>query len=298
MKAENHFKSIRRAISVLKCFTPQELELSGTEVAHKVGIHKTTAHRMLATLSEYGLLERNLKTGKYRVGPTLYVLGSLYLSTTDVLIAAEPVIKALNDMTGENVSLGILDKCNVILIMREESHYLFRWAVHIGTSLPAHASAMGKALLSTLNESELDRLFPEDNLRLLTNKTITTKTKLKLELAQIRSTGVSFDKEGIHKGIEAIGSEIRDASGRAIAAMSIPLPVFRLNRTYRKCLSELIKLGTGLVSYRLGYQDMERPIHDIAGLHIWWEQNKAGLAFPASNLAWTASSSLNSATLK
>ena len=127
MKDNNYVKSLRRAISVLKCFTPQQPELSGTEIARKLGIHKTTAHRMLATLAEDGLLDRDQRTGKYMVGPALYAMGSLYLSTTDILKTAEPVVKTLNDLTGEVVNVGIRDKDNIIVVMKEESNYPVRF---------------------------------------------------------------------------------------------------------------------------------------------------------------------------
>ena len=73
----------------MKSFTPDELELGSVEVSRKVGIPKTTSHRILVTLTEGELLEQNVKTGKYKIGPVLYVLGSLYLSMTDILISAK-----------------------------------------------------------------------------------------------------------------------------------------------------------------------------------------------------------------
>jgi len=275
MPNNNYIKSLRRAISVLKCFTPEQPELRGTEIAQKVGIHKTTAHRMLATLAEEGLLDRDVKTGKYMIGPALYAMGSLYLSTTDVLKTAMPVVKALNDLTGEAVNIGIREKHNIIVVMKEESNYPVRFYHHIGSVMPAYASAMGKALLSELTEEELDSLYPEEKLQPLTKKTIATKTGLKLELEEIRKTGVSFDREGLYEGAEGIASVVRDASGKAIAGMSISVPVFRLQQIgHEGLLATLIKMGSSLVSYRLGYQDTVNPVRSIEEIRSWWEQNR------------------------
>jgi len=91
-------KSLSKAVSVIRCFTPKELELSAADVARKIGIPKTTAHRILKTFAEVGLLEQNATTHKYTIGPLLYMLGNLYLSTTDVLKAAEPVLEKLNEL--------------------------------------------------------------------------------------------------------------------------------------------------------------------------------------------------------
>ena len=277
MKTASPMRSLLRAISIIKSFTPKELELSGAEIARKVGIAKTTAYRILECLTENGLLEQNEKRGKYTIGRELYVQGSLYLGSTDVLKAAEPVMETLNDLTNEAVNLGILDKGNVVFIMKAESKYHFRFAIHIGSVIPAYASTMGKALLSELTEEELARLYPDEKLTPVTKKTIPTKTELKLDLEKIRKSGISFDNEGGYEGVDGIGSVIRDTTGKAIAAMSISVPVFRRDQTYRKRLETLVRLGTNLVSYRLGYQDKDYTVRDIEEIRLWWKQSKSSL---------------------
>jgi len=272
MKAENFSRSILRVISILESFTPNELELSATDISRKVGIPKTTTYRMLAALTGGGLLDQYPETGKYRIGPELYILGSLYLSTTDVLRAAEPVVRTLNDLTGETVNVGILDKRHITVVMKEESRHAFRFSSHVGTTLPAHGSGMGKALLSELTDPELDNLYPEERLLLITAKTIPTRTELKLDLKEIRKTGIAFNREGVHEGVEGIGCVIRDASGKAIAAMSISVPVFRMNEAIRKRLATLARLGASLINYRLGYRDPTNPVHDVEQIRSWWEQ--------------------------
>jgi DNA-binding IclR family transcriptional regulator len=141
-------RSILKAVSVLESFTSGEPELSGADVARKVGVPITTARRILTTLTATGLLYRNAKTGKYTVGTKLYTLGSLYLSTTDIFVAAKPVVETLNDLTGETINVSILDNGNIIFIMKEESKYAFRLNTHIGSIIRAYGSAMGKALYS------------------------------------------------------------------------------------------------------------------------------------------------------
>jgi len=274
VKGNNLNKSLLRAISVMKSFTPNELELGTVDISRKVGIPLTTAHRMLATLTRGGLLEQSARTGKYMIGPAFYALGSLYLSTTDIFRAAEPVSKALNALTGESVAIAILYQGNVVLVTKEESKYDFRVATHVGSILIAYASAMGKALLSELPEAEIDRLIPEERLPPKTKKTIATRTELKLELAQIRKTGIALDIEGNYEGVVGIASVIRDASGRAVAAMSIPVPVFRANQATRQLIARLVRLGTSLISYRLGYEDTHNPVRDLQEIHSWWEQER------------------------
>jgi len=265
---------LSRAVSVLKSFTPSEPELTASEIARKVGIPKTSAQRLLASLSDGGLLEKSAETNKYKVGAEIYMLGSLYLSTTDFLKAAEPVVMTLNDLTDEAVTVSILDKGYVTLVMREESKYGFRWAYHIGSIQPAYAAATGKALLSELTEEELDSIYPEESLRPITKKTIATKKELKLELKRVREIGVAFTSEELFEQIEGVACVIRDASGRAVAGMSIAVPVFRMDDHKRQRLARLVKLGCNLASYRLGFQDKTNPVHSIEEIRSWWEQNE------------------------
>ena len=290
MPSESFPRSILRVVSVLKSFTPDGPELTASDISRKVGMPKTTTHRMLATLADAGLLDRNAEKGKYTIGPALYELGILYLSTTDILKAAEPVIKTLNDLTRESVNMGIFDKGHVIVVMKEEAKHAFRYALHVGSVLPAYASAMGKSFLSELTEAEIDSLYPEEQLRPIAPKTIATRTELKRDLKQIRKTGVAFNRAGAHVGVEGIGSAIRDASGRVVAAVSISVAIFNINQAIRERLATLVKLGCNLVSYRLGYKDPANPVRDIAQICSWWEQNQKDSA-SRSKLAQTAATS-------
>jgi len=285
MESNDSPRHIIRVMAVLKSFTPpDDLELRVAEISRKVGIPMTTTHRMLSTLTKGGLLEQNVKTGKYSIGPVLYTIGSLYLNTANLTKAAEPVTKTLNELTGEAINVSIFDKGNIVYVLREETKHAFRFADHVGTVLPAYASAMGKALLGELTDAEIDSLYAEEKLRPLTEKTTSTKTKLKIELKEIRKTGVSINKEGSWVGIEGIGSVIRNAAGKAVAALSIALPVFRMNQAKRKQLATLIKSGASLISYRLGYHDMDNDIHDVQQIHSWWEQNQLDLVSSANSL--------------
>lgn len=267
-------KSLQKAILVLESFSPQQQELSGAQVAMNLGIHKTSAHRILATLSDGGLLERDALSGRYRVGPMLYMLGSLYLSTLDINRACEPVTEMLNALTSEAVHIGIRTADNLVYVHNKEARHEFRYAINIGTIRPAYAAAMGKALLSQLTENKIDELFPLENLKPITNKTVKTRSALKLDLEKIRETGVAYNKEETYLGIEGIACLIFDASGKAQAAMSITVPLFRMNEDYRQRLATLIKLGSDIISYRLGYQDPTHPAPNIEEVRFWWEQNQ------------------------
>lgn len=269
-KTTNLMKSLLKAVLVIGVFTPEELELGPAEVARKVGIPKTTAQRILTTLSSSGLLTRNEETRKYTVGALLYSQGCLFLRSTDVLKAAQPVVKLLNVLTDETVALAIYDNGHITYTMKEDSKSAVRFSVPLGLIRPAYASAMGKAFLSELTEAELNRLYPDEKLVPVTSKTVTTKTKLKEQLGQIRNTGISYSREENYEGVEGFAALIRNASGSAVAAINIGMPVYKSNDNLRERMATLISMGVNLISYRLGYTDLAHPVSDINHIRSWW----------------------------
>jgi len=263
--------SLLKAVSILKCFSYDEPELGISDIVQKVEMPRTTVHRILSTLIRAELLSRKIHTGKYRIGPALYTMGSLYLVTTDILSAAEPVTELLNELSGEAIKLAVFDRGNIIVIKKEESRYSFRYHHAVGSILPAYASAMGKALLSELSEIELESLYPSEFLKPLTSKTISTKAELIQVLEKIRISGVSVDIEENTEGLSGVACVIRDATDKAIAAMCIGVPAHTFNEERKRQLATLNKMGASLISYRLGYQDEGNTVRSLEDIRAWWE---------------------------
>lgn len=196
---KNYTKSLLKAISILKCFSPNQSQLSAKQIAQKIGVHISTAYRMLATMSKEGLIEQDSIIGKYKIGRELYFLGNLYLDSTDIIQASRRFVEELNDMTGNVVSVVVYEHGYVTIVIREESKATFRWPAHIGSILPAHVTCTGKLFLSELSDAEINNIYPSEKLLQRTAKTIATKTQLKQELKDIRKQGVAFDIEGAYE---------------------------------------------------------------------------------------------------
>jgi DNA-binding IclR family transcriptional regulator len=273
-KTVSYFSSLRKGLSVLKCFSPQQMELSGAEIARIVGMHRTSAYRILSVLEDQGLVERVGKRGKYTVGPSLYALGSIYLDATELTKAAAPVLSKLNELTTEVVTMSIRDNRNIVLIAKEESRHLVRFPHHIGAIFPACATPTGRALLSDLTEEEIDRLFPEEELEVLPSRIVLTRTQLKRELAITRETGVSVVRVGPIAGLGGIAALVRNCSGTGVAAISFGIPTSAMVSSRCKEMSDLIRLGASLISYRLGFQNGHDRVRDLRELISWWERRK------------------------
>jgi len=269
-RASAYGTSVRKMSKLFRLFTPEEAELAGPQIAERLGLHKSTTYRILAAACDEGLLAHDSVTGKYSVGPFLYLAGILFLRTNDLLQPAAPVIKVLNQLTREVSNMSILNKSFVTIVLREESFHDFRWSRHVGSTMPAYASAMGWALLSDLPDREIERLYPNERLELLTPKTIPTRTALKQELARVRATGIAYDYEGTAALILGVGSPVRDATGHVVAGISVTVPTFRVDEQKAACIGELVRQAARLISSRLGYRDDDSPVMQLDDLRTWW----------------------------
>ena len=275
MPIQRYFKSLDKAIAVLKCFTPEKPELKTSEVASKVGIHRVTAHRLLETLAKANLLHKDINRGVYTIGIELYALGSIYIENNDIYKAASPVVKKINELTEEVVAINVSDsRGGIMLLMREERKTGFRWGAHISSFFPAYTSAGGKALLSGLTTEEIDGLYPEERLRQLTVKTISTKTELKRELQEIRKIGLAHAREEYIDGIESVASGIRDSTGKVVASLVIAMPMLGESKIQKLQLDKLVQLGASLISFRLGNMSGDLIVRNVEGMIDLWKQRE------------------------
>ena len=273
MASKSYSNSALRVASILESFTHGETELTAAEISRKVGLPKSTVHYILMSLIRSRLLTKNENNGKYTVSPKLFEIGSVYIKNMGIVRIAEPVVKTLNELTNEAVTIGVLNNDSMTRVLREESQQPLRVVAPIGQSVPAYASAMGKALLSELPNEEIDNLYPNERLTKVTKNTIRTKTELKLELEDIRNTGIGFNRGGADEGVEGIAHVIRNSSGKAIAAIAIALPFVRIDEAKRQKIVELVKLGAALISYNLGFSDKTNTVRSIEDVRNWWQRN-------------------------
>ena len=273
-------RSLLRALSVLKLFSPTSLELSVTEVSRRSGLPIATAFRILATLTQAGFLDKDERSGKYRIGPETYMAGNLYLRTNDLLQAAGPVIRLVNELTEDVCGLSVLEKGYQVLLMREESRHTFRFAQTTGLGFPAYAISAGKALLSTMTDQELDELYPDEALTPLTPNTITTKSKLKAELSTVRQTCVAFNREESRLSVTSVAAVVRDVEGRAVAGVTVSYPTFRVDVERERLYTGLIRAAADVISHRLGYREEGARAENLDDLRRWWREHGGETSTP------------------
>lgn len=244
--------SVANAARIAKAFTDQEPELGISALATRLGLAKSTVHRLATTLVEHHLLEQNRENGKYRLGLAVFEMGMLVRRKMDVAQEARPAMRNLATLTGETVQLAILDGASVLYILVLESRQAVRMAASLGERLPAHCTAVGKALLA-FQPAEAQRRVAAGPLASLTARSITTDAALLEELAVVRSRGHAIDEEEMADGLRCVAAPIRDHSGRVVAGLSVAAPVQRLPRKALSGIAQSVTQSAALISSRLGY---------------------------------------------
>ncbi|HEV7205404.1 MAG TPA: IclR family transcriptional regulator [Jatrophihabitans sp.] len=245
--------SVRNAARLLKVFRSRERELGVSELARRLGLGKSSVHRVLTTLVAEGLVEQNPATGNYRLGIVMFELGEAVRVHMDLHAAAGPVLAALREQTRESCQVGILDGCDVVYVDRLESPQTLRLFTETGRRVPVNCTSSGKVLLAHLDDDELGRVLAVAPMAALTPRTITDRDRLADELATVRRRGFAEAVEERELGVVSIAVPIRDTEGEVVAALSIGAPLARLGPSARRRLVPVLVEAGEAASRRLGW---------------------------------------------
>jgi DNA-binding IclR family transcriptional regulator len=250
--SEHSVRAIERALQILDCFDARNPDLGLTEIAQRVGLHKATTHRIVATLLNSGYLDRSPDRQKYRLGLRLASLGSLVTSQMNLRRDSLPYLHQLVERFGETCDLSIFDNGEVLYIEVLRSNHALNIAAAIGQRLPLHSTASGKVFLAHMPPAERSKyLVPP--LPSFTKKTITSPEKLALQFQEIQDKGYGVDDEEMEVGIRAISAPIFNQGGKVVAAVSIPSPTSRMSdQRIPEIVAELLETAA-LCSRRQGW---------------------------------------------
>ncbi|MFC7329886.1 IclR family transcriptional regulator [Marinactinospora rubrisoli] len=214
-------QSVDRAIAILRCFE-RAVTLTPTQVAHRLDLTVSTAHRLMRALHETGLLGRDPVTESYHLGVTSAVLGRLALERLGTTVM-QPTLERLRDATGESVTLGVRSGDEVAVLVQLPSAHPLRYDQQPGARNPIHVCSMGKTLLAFGDPAvALPEPFPR-----YTDATITDRASLDAELARVRARGYAVSDGERVIGVRAIAAPVRDHAGRVFAAVALQVPSVR-----------------------------------------------------------------------
>lgn len=245
--------SVTTAVRLLKSFSEGEAELGVTTLARRLGVAKSTVHRLATTLVAEGMLEQNQESGKYRLGIALFGLGALVRQRMNVSNEARPHIFALREATNETVRLAILDGAEIMFVYDLESTQAIRMRANLGDRKPAFCSSEGRAMLAFQNEAVIDAILNAE-LKPRTPRTEIDPARLRKVLAQVRKSGYAQEDEQCEAGMRSLAAPIRDADGRVVAAVGVAGPRQRLTEQVLDSFAPKVVETARVISVRLGYR--------------------------------------------
>lgn len=246
--------SVLRALQVLESFSFEKTAYTNSELSKKLGLSKATLTRLLSSIQRAGFLSRDSKTGEYRLTHRIYRLGCVYLSQLNFYTEARTLLTGLSASTQETVHLVIFDGRNIVYLDKVESPHSISMKSRIGFNFPAYSTAGGKVLLADLDAVQLKKYLLSVELVAFTPNTITDPEKLRHCLACVREQGYAIDNIENEADVKCIAAPVRDNTGRALAAISVSAPVYRMNKvsTEKKIIAALLQT-THALSKRMGY---------------------------------------------
>jgi len=212
-----------------------------TQIAEQVGIHKSTTHRLLATLEKRRFVERDPVTGVYHLGIRLLQMAYMTLEQNDLRRISARFLRRLWEQYKETIHLAVLDDVDVVFLDVIESQQRVKLAAAIGQRLPAFATASGKSILACMPD-EFVRQVLKRGMPRHTQHTLDTPDAFFEDLGRVRERGFAFDEQEQEDGITAVAAPILDSNGQPIASVAIAGPAYRLTR------ERLIEFGPSVLA--------------------------------------------------
>jgi DNA-binding IclR family transcriptional regulator len=246
--------ALERGLRMLQLFDRKSRLLTGAEMARALAIPRSAAFRLAHTLERCGFLERN--GDHYRIGAAVLRLGFESIACLDLSDLGRPVVERLCEESGFPSQLVIRDGREAVVVLKSSPPTALVSNVVVGTRFPAHATILGRVLLSDADDATLAALYPERTLPRLSPRTPRTVADLKRLLLQDRARGYAISESFFEPGISAIAAPVKGADGRIVAAVSVTVQRPTLEPdTFRERLARLVVRAAGEFSHALNYRE-------------------------------------------
>lgn len=245
-------QSVDRAITVLEILARQG-HAGVSEVAAEIGVHKSTAFRLLAALEERDLVEQNTDRGKYQLAFGILRLASAIPGRIDLARQAQAAMDALAQQLDETINLAVVREHYAVNVQQAFSSAAVASQNWVGQLTPLHATSSGKVLLAFMPEGQRDAILDKASLPRLTANTITSRAALLDQLAEIREAGFATASEELEIGLNASAAPVRDHTGTVVGALSASGPAYRFDRSRMEETEADIKKAALEISQRMGW---------------------------------------------
>lgn len=247
-------QTLDRAFDIVELLSRESGGLNLTELASRVGLNKSTAHRILASLQGRGYVEKREQGKIYRLGLEFIELSSGFLNSLELKTEAQPILNQISRQTGQTVFMAILRDSDVVYIDKVESFNSLRRYQIIGKRMPLYATSLGKSLLTGMTDAEVVKLHEGKEFKKITPHTIDNVHDLLKEVELTRRRGWSHDNQENEMGTMCVGAPVYDYRNMVVAAVSVAWEMEECPNLDLKRMAALIVEATQEISHRMGYR--------------------------------------------
>jgi DNA-binding IclR family transcriptional regulator len=245
--------AVERALRILERVAESSGGATNASLSRALEIPKSSASYILRTLERRGYLKRDTESGRYLLGLKLLGLSRGVLSHLDIRQAARPFLQALVNRTHVTCHLAILDAGEAVYIEKVDAPGFIKMDTWVGRRMRVHSTSVGKALVSHMDESEVEAILRQNPMEKRTPKTITSLARFFKELESVRALGYAVDDEENNPGARCVGVPIFDAPGHVVAAIGLSGTTAQVTQSNLPKLAELLQETARKISRHLGY---------------------------------------------
>lgn len=243
-------QNVKKALDLLVIIADSQQNLILSMLSEKVGLNRNKTFRLLATLCETGLIERDATTGAYQLGISTVPLAQKLLKSASLVNYAHPIMEALVRKHDEAVYMTVINGDDVLFLDMVDCARQVKASTFVGKTFPFFTIAAGKVMKALDSRDMLEKLCKKRGRR----GGIIEMDVLETELQEIRSKGVAVDNGGLGEGIISVAVAVRDYAGKVVGAITMLGPSFRMmsDRLEKEIIPSLIE-GAEMLSMKFGY---------------------------------------------
>ena len=243
--------AVQVAIRILDVLAAARQPLTLSEIGRRAEAPKASAYRTLTTLCQNRLV--HLEGTLYTLGPRVLEYSAAYTRQLDIVQVFQSVAAQMVEQIDETVQLARLEGDEVVFIAKLDCSRVIRPAAFVGRRVPAHATAVGKAMLAFVPETHLYQLYPGEGLPALTPFTLASRRALQADLNRIRSRGFAATQQESLLNLCCVSAPVRDATGTVVAALSVCMATEDPPEPRREVALAQLIWGAREISLRLGW---------------------------------------------
>lgn len=252
---KSRVKSADRVVDILQLMAKEQKPLGASDIADLLQFPKSSVHALLSTLNDRKLLDRDAED-RYTLSVRLFALANAALAMHDLRRLARDDMMALSRQLGVTCNLGVLDGHNIIYLEKVSDYsHPVQITTHVGATMPAHATALGKVMVAELDYAARQRWLTEHSFTALTSRTRTSPALLISDLDRYLKLGYAVDNEEFSEGVTCVASAVRDYTNEVVAAVSVTGITSRLSAAgfEEQTLGAMTVKTGGAISERAGY---------------------------------------------